>query len=68
MGAPWVEGAKVVCRVLGHGRARKIDVETYKPKENYHRKLGHRQAFTRLRVEHIALGESGAEAAGEKEG
>jgi large subunit ribosomal protein L21 len=58
LGAPWVKGAKVTCRVLGHGRGKKIDVFTYKAKENIKRKLGHRQSLTRLRVEKITVGRS----------
>jgi len=56
VGAPWVGGAKVICRVLGHGRDRKIEVFTYKAKENYKRTLGHRQPYTRVRVEQIVVG------------
>lgn len=59
VGAPWVEGAKVVCRVVSHGRGRKVDVFKFKAKENYKRKLGHRQSYTRLRVESISLGGPG---------
>jgi len=59
VGAPWVAGAKVVCRVVSHGRGRKLDVFTYKAKKNYKRKLGHRQAYTRLRVEGITVGSGG---------
>jgi len=53
VGTPWVRGAKVVCRVVSHGRGRKIDVFRYKAKEDFKRKLGHRQGYTRLRVEKI---------------
>jgi large subunit ribosomal protein L21 len=55
VGKPWIKGARVTCRVLGHGRGRKTDVFTYKAKENIKRKLGHRQPYTRLRVEKIAM-------------
>ncbi len=56
MGDPWVKGARVSCRVLSHGRWRKVDVFTYKAKENIKRKLGHRQSYTQLRVEKITVG------------
>lgn len=58
VGTPWVTGAKVVCRVVSHGRGRKVDVFTYKAKENIKRALGHRQPHTRLRVEKITRGRS----------
>ncbi|MCX5975187.1 MAG: bL21 family ribosomal protein [Coprothermobacterota bacterium] len=39
--------------VLEQGRDRKIIVATYKAKTNFHRKAGHRQDFTNLRVDGI---------------
>jgi large subunit ribosomal protein L21 len=56
VGTPWVDGAKVMCRVLAHGKARKVDVFFYKSKENLKRAKGHRQQYTRLRVEQISVG------------
>jgi large subunit ribosomal protein L21 len=55
VGTPWVDGAKVMCRVLAHGKGRKVDVFFFKAKENLKRAKGHRQQYTRLRVEQIAL-------------
>ena len=60
LGKPWIEGAKVACRVLAQGRDRKVVVFTYKAKKNYKRKKGHRQSFTRVKVEKIGM--AGAEA------
>lgn len=51
VGNPTVEGAKVTATVTEHGRGRKVIV--YKHKKNYHRKQGHRQNFTRLRIDKI---------------
>jgi large subunit ribosomal protein L21 len=56
VGTPWVDGAKVMCRVLAHGKGRKVDVFFFKAKENLKRAKGHRQQYTRLRVEGITLG------------
>ena len=53
VGTPFVEGAKVVCRVLEQGRGEKIRGFTYKPKKNIRRRFGHRQAYTKLLVEEI---------------
>lgn len=53
VGTPLVEGAKVAATVLGHGRKRKLVVFKYIPKERYRRKKGHRQDYTRLRIEEI---------------
>lgn len=55
VGLPLVEGAMVKGRVLEHGRGRKIIVFKYKPKKNYRRKQGHRQAFTRVLIETITI-------------
>ena len=53
VGQPVVEGAKVVARVESEGRGRKILVWKYRPKQRYRRRQGHRQAYTRLRIEKI---------------
>lgn len=53
IGAPWIAGAKVVAQVLEHGRGKKIIVFKYKSKKNYRRKQGHRQSFTKLRIDKI---------------
>ncbi|MEW6046406.1 MAG: 50S ribosomal protein L21 [Bacillota bacterium] len=56
VGAPVVEGARAVARVVEHGRGRKVLVFKYKPKVNYRRRYGHRQPFTRLAIERVELG------------
>lgn len=53
IGAPIVDGAKVVCEVVRQDRARKILVGKYHRRKGYYRKNGHRQSFTRLRVDLI---------------
>lgn len=55
VGTPLVEGARVEATVLDHARARKITVFKYKPKIRYRRKSGHRQSYTRLRIERILV-------------
>lgn len=55
IGNPYVEGAKVIARVLEHGKDRKIIVFKYKRKKNYRRKRGHRQLFTKVEVEDIKI-------------
>lgn len=54
IGTPLVEGAKVVAKVVKHGRGPKIIVFKYKVRKNYRRKQGHRQAYTKLVVESIS--------------
>lgn len=50
-----VKGAKVTASVLGQGRCRKVIVYRYKSKKGYHKKKGHRQAYTRVKINSIAL-------------
>ena len=50
-----VKGAKVTASVLGQGRGRKVIVYRYKSKKGYHKKKGHRQAYTRVKINSIAL-------------
>ena len=54
IGTPNVEGAKVVAKVLKHGRGPKIIVFKYKVRKNYRRKQGHRQSYTKLLIESIS--------------
>jgi large subunit ribosomal protein L21 len=53
VGAPMVDGAKAVLKVVEQGRGKKIIVFKYKSKKNYRRKQGHRQPFTKVVVEKI---------------
>ncbi len=53
VGAPLVEGAKVVGTITAQARGPKIVVFKFKRRKNYRRKQGHRQAYTEVRVEGI---------------
>lgn len=53
-GQPYVEGAKVNCKILEHGKSKKVFVFHYKPKKNIRKKNGHRQPFTKLMIESIS--------------
>ena len=53
IGAPLVEGAKVTAQVVFHYKDRKLMVFKYKAKNRYRRKRGHRQTYTRLRIQDI---------------
>ena len=54
IGTPTVSGAKVEAVILEQGRAPKVTVIKYKRKVRYKRKRGHRQHFTKVRIEKIA--------------
>jgi len=53
IGDPLVANASVTVEVLEQGRAKKIIVYKYKKRKNYHKKQGHRQPFTKIKVEKI---------------
>jgi len=53
VGDPTVSGATVTGTVIKEGRARKIIVYKYKPKKGSHKKNGHRQPYTKVKIEKI---------------
>ena len=53
VGTPTVKGAKVVAKVLKHGKQKKITVFKMKAKKNYRKKQGHRQPYTKVVIESI---------------
>jgi len=57
VGKPLVPGAKVVAKVVEHGRGTKVTVFKYAGGNRYQRKRGHRQNYCRLLVEEIVQGE-----------
>lgn len=55
-GAPTIPGARVLAEVQSHYQDRKVVVFKYKAKTRYRRKRGHRQSYTRLRIQGIQIG------------
>jgi large subunit ribosomal protein L21 len=55
VGAPTVAGATVKAEVVRHGREKKIVVFKRKRRKGYRKKQGHRQDFTEIRVDEVAL-------------
>ncbi|MCD5396145.1 MAG: 50S ribosomal protein L21 [Candidatus Pacebacteria bacterium] len=53
IGTPFVEGAKVIGKVLEHKKGKKITVFKYKPKKRYRKKQGHRQLYTVVEIKKI---------------
>lgn len=53
IGQPKVEGAKVSAKVVKNGKGPKIRIFKYKHKTNYRRRQGHRQPFTKVKIEKI---------------
>ena len=56
IGQPTVSGVSVKATVVDQFRGKKIVVWKYKPKKRYRRRQGHRQQYTRLRIDEIIAG------------
>jgi large subunit ribosomal protein L21 len=55
-GRPTVADARVVSTVLGESKGPKLIVFKYKSKKRVRKKTGHRQHYTRLRIDDIVVG------------
>ena len=53
VGAPVVEGARVVANVVKNGKGKKIHILKYKSKKDSKKKIGHRQPYTKVQIEKI---------------
>ena len=54
VGTPTVKSAKVEATVLEHGKAKKILVYKYKAKKNERKTQGHRQPYTKIKIDKIS--------------
>lgn len=55
LGKPKIAGASVTGRVLDHGKDSKIIVYHQRPKKGTRKKQGHRQPYTRVLIDTIAV-------------
>ena len=53
IGQPVLKGAKVSGKVVKNGKGPKIRIFKFKHKTNYRRRAGHRQPFTKVKIEKI---------------
>ena len=53
VGNPTVAGATVEATVVENAKAKKVIVYKYKRKSGYHKKNGHRQQYTEVKIEKI---------------
>ena len=53
IGKPLVKGAMVKATIVEQFKGKKIIVWKYRPRKRYRRKQGHRQYYTRLRIDDI---------------
>ncbi|GAB4321119.1 MAG: 50S ribosomal protein L21 [Phototrophicales bacterium] len=56
IGQPTVKGASVKATVVKQFRGKKVIVFKYRQRTNYRRRYGHRQYYTRLRIDDISVG------------
>lgn len=54
-GSPVVEGATVKATVVENGKGPKVVIFKYKRKKDYRKKQGHRQPYTKVKIESISL-------------
>lgn len=52
-GKPYLTNVVVKGEVIKHGKQKKIVVFKYKQKNNYHKKQGHRQPYTKVKITSI---------------
>jgi large subunit ribosomal protein L21 len=55
VGKPFVKKTEVLATVLGHGRDKKIIVFKKKRRKGYQKKNGHRQNYTTIKIDKIAI-------------
>lgn len=53
VGKPLVAGAKIKASIVSHGRAKKVTSVKFHNKVRYRRKIGHRQHWTKVKIESI---------------
>ena len=55
IGSPYVKGATVTAKVARTGKAKKVIVFKMKRRKGYRRKQGHRQPYTKVIIDKIAV-------------
>ncbi len=56
VGAPYLEGGKVIATVKSHGRGDKVTIIKFKRRKHHMKHMGHRQNYTELQITGIAAG------------
>ncbi|MGH8148381.1 MAG: 50S ribosomal protein L21 [Steroidobacteraceae bacterium] len=56
LGAPRVDGGKVLATVVRHGKGDKVSIVKFRRRKHYLRQKGHRQPFTEVKVTEISGG------------
>ena len=53
LGQPTVSGASVVAKVIGVEKGDKVYIQKFRRRKQYDRRTGHRQLYTRVKIESI---------------
>ena len=56
VGTPYVAGTTVEGKVVENGKGKKVIIFKYKAKKDYRKKQGHRQPYTMVKIDEIAVG------------
>jgi large subunit ribosomal protein L21 len=56
VGAPLVEGGKVMATVKSHGRGKKVEIIKFRRRKHHRKQMGHRQSYTELEITGINAG------------
>jgi large subunit ribosomal protein L21 len=55
VGTPYLDGVKVVGEIMEQTKNRKITVFKMKRRKGFHKKTGHRQKLTRMKIREISI-------------
>ncbi len=55
VGSPLIKGVTVIGTVVKQGKGKKLRVVRYHPKKNVNKVYGHRQPYTKVKIEEISL-------------
>lgn len=54
IGAPLIDNALVTAKVLGNGRAKKVEIIKFRRRKHHQKRTGHRQHFTEIEITGIS--------------
>lgn len=54
IGAPVLEGSKIVAEVVNHGRGDKVKIIKFRRRKHSRKQMGHRQWFTEVKITSIS--------------
>jgi large subunit ribosomal protein L21 len=55
VGTPYIQGSAVKAEIISHGRGKKIRIIKARRRKHYRKQMGHRQAYTEVKITQIAV-------------